>query len=653
LQHLLYICIGGVTLKNVSTYQKENSKTDLEEYRYRELSGLIGKLVFAFGVGMALFHLYILSMKPINPWIFRATHLFFASVLTFCLVPYKRTSSELKRISLIDLIWISLSILTLLYIIFNLDHLTVRAGIRPTTLDVLVGTIAVLTTIEMIRRVQGWALPIISLVFFVYALFGNYLPGYLRHKGYTYERTISFIFSQDGIYGTVLDASATFIIMFLLFGAFLQASGVGSYLIDLAICVAGRARGGPAKVSVVASALMGTMSGSAVSNVVTTGNMTIPLMKALGYRPSFAAAVETVASCGGQIMPPVMSATVFVMAEVTGIPYIEIIKSALIPALLYFLCVLIIVDIEAVNLGLKGIEKEKIPGIKKLLNRLFLIVPIIILVIALMYWQVSPLRAAMYSTLSVIPISYLSLHSRMNIKKIMEALYTGALGTISIASTCALAGVIIGILSLTGLALKFANIIIALSGGNMFLTLVLGMIITIILGMGLPTIAAYLMCAVTIAPALISLGIPTLSAHLFVFYFSCLSTITPPIAIAAYAAAAIASSNPLKTAMTAVKLGIVAFIIPFMFVYGPPMLMIGTAKEVILSLLSASIGVVALAHALQNRSLNIIVRTLYGISSFLLLYPHMRTDLLGIALISILIISNIYNKSKGVKRYEA
>lgn len=604
----------------------------------RQLKGIYRKIIYAIGIIMVIFHLVVLTYYPIDPWILRAFHLLFAGSIAFALVPARKSSPK-DRFTIVDLIWIMLCASTVVYIIVVFDDLLYRVGVAPDDLDIVFAVIAIIFLIEMTRRTCGPVLPIMSLIFISYALLGSYLPGVLWHKGYTFKRTVSFIFSQEGIYSIPLGVSATFVFLFVIFGGFLQASGVGKFFIDFAFSIAGRTRGGPGKVSVVTSALFGTISGSSVANVVVDGVINIPIMKKTGFSPGSAGAIEALTSTGGQIMPPVMGAAAFLMAEITGIPYPQICIAAAIPAILYYIAAYFMIDFEAAKMKLKGLPKSQLPDFKKaIVENGHLVIPLLFIIFTLMILQLSPIRAALYAIVTSIIVSWVKKATRMGIKHIMDAMYTGATGIIEIAATCASAGIIVGILSLTGLGMKFAAIVITYSGGSLLLALILTMLVAIVLGMGMPTTAAYAIAASVIAPALIKLGIPELPAHMFIFYFACISAITPPVALAAYAAAALAKASMWEVGWKACKFGIAGFIVPYMFVYGPNLLFKGTWIDIIWATITASIGALCLSGGVQGwllKRAGWIERVMLISAALLLIKPGIYTDLAGFLLLGV------------------
>jgi TRAP transporter 4TM/12TM fusion protein len=476
-----------------------------------------------------------------------------------------------------------------------------------------------------------------AVAFLFYAYFGPYMPGIFAHKGYSIERLITVMYtSTEGIYGIPMAVSSTYIVLFVLFGAFLSKCGGGRFFIDFAFSLTGRRRGGPAKAAVISSAFMGTMSGSAVANVVTTGTFTIPLMKKSGYQSVVAGAIEAVASTGGQIMPPIMGAAAFIMAEFTEIPYVTIAKSAVIPALLYFLAVYLMVDSQARKQGLKGLPKSELPGVGATMawgGHLF--IPLIVLILMLVY-AYSPMKSVFWGIVLIVVVGMMRKTTRVNPYKLIEALEYGARNAVTIAAACASAGIIVGVISLTGLGLKFSDSLVSLSGGNIFFALFFTMIASLILGCGMPTTAAYVVLATLAAPVLIQLGVPVLASHLFIFYFGCVSTITPPVALSSYAGAGLAEADPTTVGNTAFKFGLTAYIIPYMLVYGPSLLMKGGLIQILTSLITACLGVIAFTSGLQGffqRGCFWWERILLVAAGFFLIYPGFNTDLTGIFLL--------------------
>ncbi|GLQ56515.1 TRAP transporter permease [Devosia nitrariae] len=491
------------------------------------------------------------------------------------------------------------SIAVLGYILFNVGPIRLRAGTAlaqaPDFFAALVGVILIL---ELTRRVAGLALVVIAGIFIAYSFLGPWLPGFLTHRGYSPERFFTYIFTDQGILGDPIAVSSTYIILFITFAAFLQASRVGDYFVNFAFAVAGGWRGGPAKVAVFASGLMGMINGTSAGNVVSTGSLTIPLMKKVGYPARSAGAIEATASSGGQILPPIMGAGAFIMAEVTGIPYTDIVVAAIIPAALYFASVYFMVDLQATKLGMKGLPKDELPKFAVLARQAYLFLPIVILIYTL-FAGYSVIRAGTMAMAAAAVVSWLTPY-KMGPRAVLKALELAAKMSIQLVAVCAAAGVIVGVIALTGVGARFSSLLLGLAEQNQLIALFFAMCISIVLGMGMPTTAAYAVAAAVVAPGLIQLGIPVLIAHFFVFYYAVMSAITPPVALAAYAGAGLAGSDPMKTSVEAFKFGLAAFIVPFMFFYSHALLMQGEWHEILHVVATALIGIYLLSSAVQG-----------------------------------------------------
>ncbi|WHH58214.1 TRAP transporter permease [Petroclostridium sp. X23] len=608
----------------------------------RELVGGWSKVIFIVGVFMSLFHIYSLAIHPINPWVLYSAHIGFGFILTLALYCGTKRATKIA-IPIYDLILMVLSIFSVLYMITQRDTIIHRIGVSPTPLDLVVSIIIVVLVLEITRRTCGNILPFIAVVFIFYAHFGKYLPGILGHRGYSWSKILSYLIGMDAIFSTPIGASANMVFLFIVFGAFLGASGSGKFFIDLALSVSGSQRGGPAKVAILSSALFGSVSGNSVANVASTGSFTIPMMKSIGYRPAFAGAVEACASTGGQIMPPILGSAAFIMAQLIGEPYTKIVLASIIPAFLYFYTVYLMVDLEAIKYNLKGMPKENLPSFKYVATHQgYLILPLLVLIISLSVLNMTPIRSSIYAIITAIAVTYIRKETRMGIKGILTALAQGAYSSVGIISACATAGIVVGVLNMTGAGLKFASAVISLSMGILPLALFLTMLASIVLGMGLPTTASYLICAAVTAPALVQMGLSPLAAHMFVFYFACISAITPPVALAAFAGAGIAKAKPIDVAFTACKIGISAFIIPFMFAYGPSLLWGTSLNRILSSAISATIGVTMLSFGLQKRAFKIELNTIGSViitaSSLLLIKPGIMTDTIGVIACSLVII---------------
>ncbi len=498
-----------------------------------------------------------------------------------------------------DLFLALAAITVAMYLIFHAPFLRLRAGTglakQADMYAALAGTVLIL---ELTRRLAGLALVVIAGIFVLYAFVGPWLPGILQHRGYTMTRFFSYVYTDQGILGPTTAISSTYIILFVTFAAFLQASRVGEYFVNFAFAVAGGARGGPAKVAIFSSGLMGMINGTSAGNVVSTGSLTIPLMKKVGYKPQTAASVEAAASSGGQILPPIMGAGAFIMSEITGIPYSEIVTAAIIPALLYFASIYFNVDLNALKYGMKGLPRSELPRFDRLARQAFLFLPIFILIGAL-FAGYSVIRAGTYGMAAAAVVSWLTPY-RMGPRQILYAFEIAAKMTLQLVAVCAAAGVIVGVIALTGIGTRFSSLLLGMADQNQAIALFFAMVVSIILGMGMPTTAAYAVAASVIGPGLVQMGIPPLTAHFFIFYYAVMSAITPPVALAAYAGAAIAQSDPMKTSVESFRIGLAAFVVPFMFFSSPALLMDGSWLEIIHVVISASLGIFMLSASVQG-----------------------------------------------------
>jgi TRAP transporter 4TM/12TM fusion protein len=526
------------------------------------------------------------------------------------------------------------SLAVLGYILFNVGALRLRAGTalaQPG--DFYAALTGVILILEVTRRVAGLALVIIAGIFIAYSFTGPFLPGFLTHRGYNAQRFFTYIFTDQGVLGDPIAVSSTYIILFITFAAFLQASKVGDYFVNFAFAAAGRARGGPAKVAVFASGLMGMINGTSAGNVVSTGSLTIPLMKKVGYPKRSAGAIEAAASSGGQIMPPIMGAGAFIMAEVTGIPYTEIVIAAIIPSILYFASVYFMVDLQATRLGMKGLPKEDLPVFKELLKQVYLFIPIIILIYAL-FAGYSVIRAGTLAMIAAAVVSWLT-PNRMGPQAFARALDLAARMSLQLVAVCAAAGIIVGVIALTGVGARFSSLLLAIAAQNQLLALFFAMCIAIILGMGMPTTAAYAVAAAVVAPGLTALGIPVLTAHFFVFYYAVMSAITPPVALAAYAGAALSGADPMRTSVESFKFGLAAFVVPFMFFYSQSLLMQGEWLEILHVFVTASIGIYLLAAAVQAwffGPINPVLRVILLASALAMIKGGWLSDVVGLGI---------------------
>lgn len=603
---------------------------------YRNLTGISRYAVGVIAIVFSLFQLYTAMFGLLPAQLQRAYHLGFVLLLAFLLYPATSKMSR-KKIHPLDIILGAMGAGVAGYLVWNYRALIDRSG-AYTTLDIIIGIIGILLVMEICRRVVGLPILIIACSFVAYAYLGPYMPGFLNHRGYSLKRIVSHLFfTTEGILGIPLGVCSTFIFLFILFGAFLEKTGIGKFFIDISNAIAGFAAGGPAKVAVLTSALEGTVSGSSVSNTVGSGSFTIPMMKNLGYKPEFAAAVEAAASTGGQIMPPIMGAAAFLMAESLGIPYMQVAKAAIIPALLYFSGIWIMVHFEAKKLGMRGLNKDELPKLWHVLKeRGHLFLPLIAIIYFLADGS-TPIKAAMYGIIFSIIASVIRKSTRMSFKDFIDSLEMGARNILSVAIACAVAGIIVGIVTLTGLGLKMASGLLGISGGIKILTLIFTMLASLVLGMGVPTTANYLITSTITAPAVVQLGVPVLAAHMFTFYFGIVADITPPVALAAYAGSAIAKSNPFKTGLTATRLAIAAFLIPYIFAYNPALLLIDTTLPQIIQIVVTSlIGMLGIGAAMEGYFLTDagwVERGMFMVGGLMLIDPSLITDLTGVCLI--------------------
>ncbi|MEO1193381.1 MAG: TRAP transporter permease [Pseudomonadota bacterium] len=552
-------------------------------------------------VAYAFFGFWTAGIAQPEPWVFSLFGQPLVAATVVAIIAGIAVPRERGAIPLADWVLMAAAIAASGFLLFSLDNLSLRLRAGTSFADPQNGwaaLAAVLLILELTRRVAGLALVIIAGLFVVYAFVGPWLPGFLNHGGYAIWRFFSYIYTDNGILGPTTAVSSTYIILFIIFAAFLQASKVGDYFVNFAFAVAGRARGGPAKVSVFASGLMGMINGTSAGNVVATGSLTIPLMKKVGYPPRSAGAIEAAASTGGQIMPPIMGAGAFIMAEITGIPYTEIAIAAVIPAVLYFASIYFMVDFEAAKRGMRGLRKEELPPWKAMVTQVYLFVPIIILIVAL-FMGYSVIRAGTLATAAAAVVSWIS-PNKMGPRAFLHAFDLASRMAIQIIVVCACAGIIVGVISLTGVGSRFSAILLDLAAANQLVALIFAMMVSILLGMGMPTTAAYAVAASVVAPGLVQLGIEPLVAHFFVFYFAVVSAITPPVALAAYAASGISRANPMETSVASFKIGLAAFIVPFMFFYNGALLMDGSTLVILRALATALVGVYLLSGAVRG-----------------------------------------------------
>ncbi|WP_180179768.1 TRAP transporter permease [Acinetobacter sp. YH12041] len=620
--------------------------------------------IAALAISYSLFHLYI-TFNPLPELIQRAAHVSIGLALIFLLYPARQASSR-QKVAWTDWIWVIASFVSFFYLFKEYQAIMTTRGGIPNTLDIVFSIMTVVLVVEAARRVMGWMLPILGLIFLSYPFVSHFewMPDRLLTRPYTFSDIFGQMYLKtEGLYSSAIGASVTFIFLFILFGAFLAKSGMGKLFNDLAMALAGHKQGGPAKVAVISSGFMGSINGTAVANVVGTGSFTIPLMKKIGYHKNFAGAVEASASVGGQILPPVMGASAFIMAETTGVSYGTIALAAVLPALLYYLGVMAQVHFRAGRDHLKGVPKADLPRVKQVLKeRGHLLFPIVALVFFL-FQSIPVSYAAVYTILLTIVVAAFRKSTRMGPKEILEALADGAKQSLSVMAACAVVGIIIGVVSLTSFGSVMTSSIMSIGAGSLFLTLFFTMIASMILGMGLPSIPAYIITATMAAPALANFDIPILVAHMFVFYFGLFANITPPVALAAFAGAGIAGGDPMRTGFLALRLSLAGFIVPFLFVYNPAMLMIDTtdiavnAKEfalpawnVILSITVTSIvGILALGASVEGyfkASMNWFWRIFLGVGALMMIVPETMTDIIGTIMVIIAIGFNILQARK-------
>jgi TRAP transporter 4TM/12TM fusion protein len=570
------------------------------EGKKRTLSGPFAVLYALTGAAFSLWYLYTSGFGLVSTETNRGFYLLFTSILVFLGFPARR-GAPTHRPSLVDLLFITLAIASIGY---WMDQYVAYAMFRvsaPNTWDLTMGGVAIVVILETSRRALGPAIPILGLLFLAQLYYGPYLPGKLSHSGMSLERIVEFTFStQEAMFGVVTATFATFVFPFMIFGAFLERSGAGRFFMELATALTGQWRGGPAKIATLSSALFGSISGSSVANVVASGAFTIPMMKRIGFKPHHAGAIEAIASTGGQVMPPIMGAGVFILATLTQRDYLSIALMNVIPAVLFFTFILLMVDLEAMRTGLKGLPREEIPGVGEVLRRGWHFFIPLFVVIGLLFMGYSPDLGAFWGTVSTLVLSWLRRETRMGPRQVFHAIVAGAHNNTSAGSAIGSLGVIIGGIVLSGLGLKFSAVLVEFAGGQLFFTVILVTIISIIIGMGSSTTGSYIILSVVAAPALVHLGVAEVPAHLVVFYAACLSNITPPVCVSAFAGAAIAGSDPMKTGLAALKFGATLVLVPFSFVYVPELLLQGTPAEIAYATLRYLAGYAALAMGIQK-----------------------------------------------------
>jgi TRAP transporter 4TM/12TM fusion protein len=567
----------------------------------RTLSGWWAKAFSALAILTTVYHVLALTVVSMDPWLFLGFSLGLFWILAFLIFP--ATPAGRHAVQPLDLALCAAALGAMVYLGLEYEGMYLRTGFEPSTADWIFGLTAVALTVEMSRRVLGWTFPGMALGLIAYALWGGALPGFLGHRGYEFDRTMATLVSTEGVYGFAMSAAATYIVLFVTFGAFLRATHVGQFFIQLATALAGRQRGGPAKVAIFASAMFGTISGSSMGNVAAVGTFTIPLMKRVGYRAEFAAAVEAAASTGGQLMPPVMGSVAFVLAEATQTPYRDVMLAALIPAICYFAAMWFVIDFEAVKRGLRATPAAEMPRLIPVLrDGWLLLVPIATLVTLMVFGGRSVVQSAVVSVLVAIAVDFARRRRFMSRDVILKAFKEGATGSIEAVAACACAGILVGVFVLTGLGNRFVDLVLAYGQNHLAATLVIVMLVTIVLGFPLPTVPAYILTAAVGAPVMVKLGVPMLAAHLFIMYYACVSTLTPPVALAAFTAAGIAGSDPNRTGWVATRLSIAAYIVPFVFIFNPAILWTGAWMDILRATIMAFAGAYGLAGAANGNT---------------------------------------------------
>lgn len=623
---------GGQSAEAQAVVDEIMKKYDRES-NVRPWKGVYDKVI---KVLLALFSLFMIYMNLFAVWDERIRRpLFVGIVIVFIFILYPSGKNHLKpqkqnHIPFYDLILAVAGSFSFFYFVIN-NREIINHATRINQTEIILGVIGIIVLAECCRRVTGIPIVVVAALFVVYAF----------STGASLRKIVyNLFYTTTGVIGTPIGVCSTYIVLFIIFGAFLEATGISEFFIQCANALAGSATGGPAKVSVISSALCGMVSGSSVGNTVTTGSVTIPMMKETGFPGEFAGAVEAASSTGGQIMPPIMGAAAFLMAEMIGVPYSNIVVRAILPAILYFTGIFLMVHLRAKRLGLKGIPKEELPKWKVLLPRIYLLIPIVAL-IYLICAGYTMSRAAIIATILCVVVSMFDKDHRMSPKDMFNALVTGAKNTLSIAAACGIAGIIAGVVTMTGLGQVFITAIVGVSHGNLLIALFLTMICCIILGMGVPTTATYIIMATTCAPILTTgMGLNALSANMFVFYFGIVADITPPVALAAYAGSAIAKADPMKTAINATRLAIGAFLVPYIFSLNPAMLLIDTdAVGVVMIVITSFLGMFAISAALEGytvKPINMVVRILLAVAGLMMLYPGTLTDVIGIGTIAVI-----------------
>ncbi|MBR4831312.1 MAG: TRAP transporter permease [Butyrivibrio sp.] len=639
---------------NVNESSQENLDEVMKKYdresNVRIWTGKPAIAVKAVLIGFSLFCIWVTLFATFLEEIRLTSFMGLIVLLGFLYYPADKNNNKENHIPWYDILGMILGTGAFLYYTFNAEQI-IQQGTRFQPYQILIAVIGIIALLEVTRRSVGWPILIVALFFIVYALvYGLTNPSAIGRLNYLVR---NLFYAKTGILSTPINVCSKYIVVFIIFGAFLERTGISELFINLANCIAGRFAGGPAKVAVISSALCGMVSGSSVGNTVTTGSVTIPMMKETGYKSAFAGAVEAAASTGGQIMPPIMGAAAFLMADIIGVPYSDILTRAIFPAVLYFTGIFVAVHLEAKKHGLTGIPVEKLPRFSHLLKKIYLLAPLVLLVIWVSKNMMTMQRAAAYSIVVAIVVGIIDgfvSGNRFTLKKFLESLEAGGRGTITVGAACGVAGIISGTITMTGLANEMINAIVAVAGDKLFIALFLTMLCCIVLGMGVPTTATYCIMAATCAPILTRMGVPIIAAHFFVFYFGIVADITPPVALAAYAGSAIAKSNPMRTAIAATKMAVAAFLIPYIFCFSPAMLLIDTTvSSVIIIYVTALVGIMAVAAALEGylfTDMKIWERIILIVGGIMLISPGVMTDAAGLAVIAVGLILQFISKKK-------
>ncbi|RKM61677.1 TRAP transporter permease [Butyrivibrio sp. XB500-5] len=639
---------------NINAPSQENLDEVMKKYdresNVRIWTGKPAIAVKAILIGFSLFCIWVTLFATFLEEIRLTSFMGLIVLLGFLYYPANKNNNKENHIPWYDILGMILGTGAFLYYTFNAEQI-IQQGTRFQPYQIVIAVIGIIALLEVTRRSVGWPILIVALFFIVYALvYGLTNPSALGRLNYLVR---NLFYAKTGILSTPINVCSKYIVVFIIFGAFLERTGISELFINLANCIAGRFAGGPAKVAVISSALCGMVSGSSVGNTVTTGSVTIPMMKETGYKSSFAGAVEAAASTGGQIMPPIMGAAAFLMADIIGVPYSDILSRAIFPAVLYFTGIFVAVHLEAKKHGLTGVPVEKLPKFSQLLKKIYLLAPLVLLVIWVSKNMMTMQRAAAYSIVVAILVGVIEgfvSGDRFTLKKFLESLEAGGRGTITVGAACGVAGIISGTITMTGLANEMINAIVAVAGDKLFIALFLTMLCCIVLGMGVPTTATYCIMAATCAPILTRMGVPIIAAHFFVFYFGIVADITPPVALAAYAGSAIAKSNPMRTAIAATKMAVAAFLIPYIFCFSPAMLLIDTTvSSVIIIYATALIGIMAVAAALEGylfTDMKIWERIIMIVGGIMLISPGTITDAAGVSVIAVALILQFISKKR-------